>query len=249
METIHVKFDKLTTLASECNNSEPGTYRSNFQDSSEESTPIPSKADLDELFGPLYNEYYAGRNQEVSNGSVAPDISNNEDTSSSSTIIVDDNEAPLIISTSKEPSSVITNDLADESIQEDDKNTFINPFCSPVTEEAESSSTNQDPNKSRLVAKGYRQEEGIDFEESFSLVARLETIRMSIAYAAHKNFIIYQMDVKTVFRNGPLKEEVYVSKPDGFVDPDFPNHVYKLKKALYGLKQVPQAWYDKLSFF
>ncbi|GJT94170.1 retrovirus-related pol polyprotein from transposon TNT 1-94 [Tanacetum coccineum] len=104
-------------------------------------------------------------------------------------------------------------------------------------------------NKSRLVAKGYKQEEGIDFEESFAPVARLEAVRMFIAFAAHRNITIFQMDVKTAFLNGPLKEEVYVSQPEGFIDSEFPNHVYRLKKALYGLKQAPRAWYDKLSSF
>ncbi|GJV90378.1 retrovirus-related pol polyprotein from transposon TNT 1-94 [Tanacetum coccineum] len=96
-------------------------------------------------------------------------------------------------------------------------------------------------NKARLVARGYRQEEGIDFEESFALVARLEAIRIFLAFAAHMNMVVYQMDVKTAFLNGNLREEVYVSQPDGFVDKDKPNHVYKLKKALYGLKQAPRA--------
>ncbi|GJY86804.1 retrovirus-related pol polyprotein from transposon TNT 1-94 [Tanacetum coccineum] len=97
-------------------------------------------------------------------------------------------------------------------------------------------------NKARLVARGYRQEEGIDFEESFAPVARLEAIRIFLAFAAHMNMVVYQMDVKTAFLNGNLREEVYVSQPDGFVDPDNPNHMYKLKKALYGLKQAPHAW-------
>nr|GEY34844.1 retrovirus-related Pol polyprotein from transposon TNT 1-94 [Tanacetum cinerariifolium] len=92
-------------------------------------------------------------------------------------------------------------------------------------------------NKARLVARGYRQEEGIDFEESFALVARLEAIRIFLTYTVHKNMVVYQMDVKTAFLNGNLREEVYVSQPNGFVDSDNPNHVYKLKKALYGLKQ------------
>ncbi|GKD80928.1 retrovirus-related pol polyprotein from transposon TNT 1-94, partial [Tanacetum coccineum] len=105
------------------------------------------------------------------------------------------------------------------------------------------------PNKSRLVTKGYHQEEGMDFEESFALVTRLEAVRIFVAYAAHKNFPIFQMNLKTTFLNGPLKEEVFVRQPDGFVDPEFPNHVYRLKKALYGLKQAPRAWYDKLSLF
>ncbi|GJX72981.1 retrovirus-related pol polyprotein from transposon TNT 1-94 [Tanacetum coccineum] len=104
-------------------------------------------------------------------------------------------------------------------------------------------------NKARLVARGYRQEEGINFEESFAPVARLEAIRIFLAFAAHMNMVVYQMDVKTAFLNGNLREEVYVSQPDGFVDPDNPNHVYKLKKALYGLKQAPRAWYDMLSSF
>ncbi|GJX67291.1 retrovirus-related pol polyprotein from transposon TNT 1-94, partial [Tanacetum coccineum] len=104
-------------------------------------------------------------------------------------------------------------------------------------------------NKARLVAHGYRQEEGIDFEESFAPVARLEAIRIFLAFSAHMNMVVYQMDVKTVFLNGILCEEVYVSQPDGFVDEDNPNHVYKLKKALYGLKQAPRAWYDLLSKF
>ncbi|GJW78346.1 retrovirus-related pol polyprotein from transposon TNT 1-94 [Tanacetum coccineum] len=104
-------------------------------------------------------------------------------------------------------------------------------------------------NKARLVAKGYAQEEGIDFEESFAPVARLEAVRIFVAYAAHKSFLIYQMDVKTSFLNGPLKEEVYVAQPEGFVDPDHPEKVYLLRKALYGLKQAPRAWYDELSNF
>ncbi|GJX54864.1 retrovirus-related pol polyprotein from transposon TNT 1-94 [Tanacetum coccineum] len=104
-------------------------------------------------------------------------------------------------------------------------------------------------NKARLVVRGYRQEEGIDFEESFTPVARLDAIRIFLAYAAHMNMIVYQMDVKTAFLNGILREEVYVSQPDGLVDQDNLNHVYKLKKALYGLKQAPHAWYDLLSKF
>ncbi|GJZ97768.1 retrovirus-related pol polyprotein from transposon TNT 1-94 [Tanacetum coccineum] len=96
-------------------------------------------------------------------------------------------------------------------------------------------------NKARLVARGYRQEEGINFEESFAPMARLDAIRILLAYAAHMNMIVYQMDVKTAFLNGILRKEVYVSQPDGFVDQDNMNHVYKLKKALYGLKQAPRV--------
>nr|GEY91316.1 retrovirus-related Pol polyprotein from transposon TNT 1-94 [Tanacetum cinerariifolium] len=102
-------------------------------------------------------------------------------------------------------------------------------------------------NKSRLVVRGYRQEEGIDFEESFAPVARMEAIRIFLAYATHKSFTVFQMNVKTAFLHGSLKEDVYVCQPEGFIDADHPSHVYKLKKALYGLKQAPRAWYDELS--
>nr|GFA53830.1 retrovirus-related Pol polyprotein from transposon TNT 1-94 [Tanacetum cinerariifolium]GFB05312.1 retrovirus-related Pol polyprotein from transposon TNT 1-94 [Tanacetum cinerariifolium] len=104
-------------------------------------------------------------------------------------------------------------------------------------------------NKSRLVAKGYAQKEGIDFQESFAPVARLEAVGLFIVYAAHKSFTVYQMDVKTAFQYGPQKEEVYVNQPDCFVDPYHLDKVYRLKKALYGLKQAPTAWYDELSTF
>nr|GEU81096.1 retrovirus-related Pol polyprotein from transposon TNT 1-94 [Tanacetum cinerariifolium] len=99
-------------------------------------------------------------------------------------------------------------------------------------------------NKVRLVAKGYIQEEGIDYDETFALVARLKAIRIFLAYASYKRFIVYQMDVKSAFLNGKISEEVYVEQPRGFESSEFPNHVCKLNKALYGLKQAPRAWYQ-----
>nr|GEZ88596.1 hypothetical protein [Tanacetum cinerariifolium] len=96
-------------------------------------------------------------------------------------------------------------------------------------------------NKSRLVVRRYRQEEGIDFEESFAPVARMEAIRIFLAFAAHKFFTMFQMDVKTAFLHGTLKEDVYLCQPEGFIDADHPSHIFKLKKALYGLKQAPRA--------
>nr|GEV20167.1 retrovirus-related Pol polyprotein from transposon TNT 1-94 [Tanacetum cinerariifolium] len=99
------------------------------------------------------------------------------------------------------------------------------------------------------IGEGYRQEEGIDFEESFALVAMMEAIRIFLSYDAHKSFIVFQMDVKTTFLHGSLKEDVYVCQPKGFIDVDHPSHVYQLKKALYGLKQALRAWYDELSKF
>ncbi|GJQ91454.1 retrovirus-related pol polyprotein from transposon TNT 1-94 [Tanacetum coccineum] len=102
-------------------------------------------------------------------------------------------------------------------------------------------SSNALKNKARLVAQGFRQEEGIDFEESFALIARIKAIHIFVENAAHKNMTIYQMDVKMAFLNGELKEEVYVSQPEGFVDQDNPSHVYKLKKAPLRLQQAPRA--------
>jgi hypothetical protein len=104
-------------------------------------------------------------------------------------------------------------------------------------------------NKARLVAKGYSQVEGLDFDETFAPVARLESIRILLAYATHHGFKLYQMDVKSAFLNGPIKEEVYVEQPPGFESEEYPNHVYKLHKALYGLKQAPRAWYECLRDF
>ena len=96
-------------------------------------------------------------------------------------------------------------------------------------------------NKARLVVKGYCQEEGIDYDETFAPVARLDSVRIFLAYAAHKNFDVYQMDVKCAFLNGEIEETVYVEQPPGFVNDKFPNHCYLLNKAVYGLKQAPRA--------
>nr|GFB77994.1 retrovirus-related Pol polyprotein from transposon TNT 1-94 [Tanacetum cinerariifolium] len=137
-----------------------------------------------------------------------------------------------------------------------DGNTFVNPFANTSTSAAESSSSqNVDPSnmhtfyqpyphefqwtkdhplgQSCLVVRGYCQEEGIDFKESFAPVVRMEAIRIFLAYAAHKSFIVFQMDVKTAFLHGTLKKDVYVCQPEGFIDADHPSHVYKLKKALW----------------
>ncbi|GJR28192.1 retrovirus-related pol polyprotein from transposon TNT 1-94 [Tanacetum coccineum] len=271
-------------------------------------TPTPSKEDLENLFGPMFEEYFEKRSFDTPINFAAQPTQFHKDSPSTSSIIVDEHEAPPIETTSDEQTSLISLIDADEFNQEDSANFNGNldfvPYNTLSHEEIESSTATLelsnvqnfhqvqpsthiwtkdhpldqvigDPykpvmtrqklqtdsenkcdaenimvqNKTHLVAKGYRQEEGIDFEESFAHVARLEVVRMFIAYAAHKNITIFQMDVKTAFLNGPLKEEVYVSQPEGFIDPEFPDHVYRLKKALYGLKQAPRAWYDKLSSF
>ncbi|GKE04943.1 retrovirus-related pol polyprotein from transposon TNT 1-94, partial [Tanacetum coccineum] len=129
------------------------------------------------------------------------------------------------------------------NVEEDE---FVNIFSTPN----KTSTRNrwQDVNV-RTHPKGYAQKKGIDFEESFAPVARLEAVRLFVVYAAHKSFPLYQMDIKTSFLYGPLKEEVYVNQPDGFIDPYHPDQVYHLKKALCGLKQAPRAWYNELSNF
>ena len=104
-------------------------------------------------------------------------------------------------------------------------------------------------NKSRLVAQGYTQVEGVDFDESFALVARLESIRILLSIVCIMNFKLYQMDMESAFLNGLLNEEVFVEQPTGFQDPHFPNHVLRLKKLLYGLKQAQRAWYDCLTTY
>ncbi|GKB58681.1 retrovirus-related pol polyprotein from transposon TNT 1-94 [Tanacetum coccineum] len=104
-------------------------------------------------------------------------------------------------------------------------------------------------NKARLVAQGYKQQEGIDYDKTYAPVARLEYIKILLAYAYALDFKLFQMNVKSAFLNGFINEEVYVTQPSRFIDFEKPNHVYKLKKALYGLKQAPKAWYDRLKAF
>nr|GEV44970.1 integrase, catalytic region, zinc finger, CCHC-type, peptidase aspartic, catalytic [Tanacetum cinerariifolium] len=248
-----------------------------------ETMNTPSKEDLDNLFGPMVEEYFRKTSSETTINFAAQPTQLNGDSPSTSSISVKEHEAPLIEITSDEQTSLISlpevNELHQKNSADFDDNSQFVSYNPTGYESIESSSTALEPsnvqnfhqvqplthswtkdhpldqvigdpskpNKTRLVAKGYWQEEGIDFEESFALVARLEAVPMFIAYAAHKNIAIFQMDVKTAFPNGPLKEEVYVSQPEGLIDPEFLNHVYRLKKALYGLKQAPRAWYDKLS--
>nr|GEV05986.1 hypothetical protein [Tanacetum cinerariifolium] len=220
---------------------------------------VPSQQELDLLFGPSYNEFFNA-------GSIPQDTrpsTNIQPISTPST--------PTFVHA--EENNV---NQAKEKHLPDDK--FNNPLCTSAQEVIESSSHNIDPEmcmfaltvstaepknikeamadlvwieamQEKLHQFDRLREEGIDFEESFAPVARLEAVWIFVTYAAHKSFPIYQMDVKTEFFNGPLKEEVYVAQPDGFVDPDYPEKVYRLRKALYGLKQAPKAWYDELLKF
>ncbi|GJX44729.1 gag-pol polyprotein [Tanacetum coccineum] len=303
--------------ASDYDNPDPAQELQNVSSSAD--TSVPSQQELDLLFGPLYDEFFIDGTSRVNKSSSPTDDSAKQDTLPSTNI------HPTTIP------STPTHVNAEEN--NNDQAEFTNPFCTPVQENAESSSRNivqtrrqlaTDPemcmfaltvsivepknikeamadsawieamqdelhqfdrlkvwelvdkpfgknviklkwlwknkkdeekkrqtvilNKPRLVANGLCQEYGICFEESFAPVARLEAVRIFVAYAAHKSFPIYQMDVKTAFLNGPLKEEVYVAQPDGFVDPDHPDKVYRLRKALYGLKQAPRACFELIAF-
>nr|GEW06016.1 retrovirus-related Pol polyprotein from transposon TNT 1-94 [Tanacetum cinerariifolium] len=183
----------------------------------------PSKRDLDILFEPLHNEYLGGQPSAVPRTiHVAPVIQNLQAPTASML-----NVWELVLS--PDGNKPLTLKWLFKN-KHDEENTVIH-------------------NKTRLVVRGYRQEEGIDFEESFAPVARMEAIRIFLAYAAYKGFTVYQMDVKTAFLHGSLKKDVYVCQPKGFIDADYPIHVYKLKKVLYGLKQASRAWYDELSTF
>nr|GEZ43111.1 hypothetical protein [Tanacetum cinerariifolium] len=154
-------------------------------------------------------------------------------------------QAPTVMSTE----NINQAETVTENAQvEDDE--FINIFCTPIQEQGEASSHLVDLSNMHTFyerhplehPKGYPQKEGVDLEESFEPVARLKALWLFIAYVAHKSFTVYQMDVKTTFLYGPLKEEVYINHPDGFVDPYHLDKVYRLKKVLYGLKQAPRAW-------
>nr|GEU72724.1 hypothetical protein [Tanacetum cinerariifolium] len=219
-----IDFDELTTMASEHNSSGPAlhemthaTISSGLVPNTPPSTPFipPSRSDWDILFQPLFDEL------------LTPPPSF-------------DHPAPEVIALIAKV--VAQNPLHQpELVPRPDKVMVITLKWIYKVKLDELGGILK--NKARLVARGYRQEEGIDFEESFAPVARLEAIRIFLVFPAHMNIVVYQIDVKTAFLNGNLREEVYV------VDIDNPNHVYKLKKALYGLKQAPRAWYDMLSSF
>nr|GEZ56854.1 hypothetical protein [Tanacetum cinerariifolium] len=133
-----------------------------------------------------------------------------------------------------------------ETINDDQPASVISPSAEKNKIDEEGVVTK---NKAKLVAQGYNQQEGIDYEKTFAPVARLEAIRIFLAYASYIGFVVYQMDMKSAFLNGKILEEVYVKQPPGFESSEFPDHVCKLDKALYGLKQAPKAWYETISTF
>ncbi|GJS05178.1 retrovirus-related pol polyprotein from transposon TNT 1-94 [Tanacetum coccineum] len=191
----------------------------------------PSRHEWDFVFQPVFDEFFSPP------ASVA------------SPVPVE--EAPSLVESTGSPSSTTIDQDAPSPIEPKMYKDALTQSCwiKAMQEELHEFERLKVWELARLVARGYRQEEGIDFEESFAPVARLQVVRIFLAFAAHMNMIIYQMDVKTSFLNGILREEFYVSQPNRFVDPDNPNRVYRLKKALYGLKQAPRTWYDLLSSF
>ncbi|GKD35741.1 retrovirus-related pol polyprotein from transposon TNT 1-94 [Tanacetum coccineum] len=227
METIHVKFDEVMAMSSECNNLEPRMNCANFNDSSKD------------LFGPMYEEYYVSSSKEVSDNSAANTL-DNDHPSSSSSIVIDQDDAPLIDPsnmhqfhqqhrsidrwTKNHPLEQVIGDPLEPVMTRKKLQTYAEVCMYSLTEVVEcpvgrniikvkwiwknitDAENTVIRNKSRLVAKGYGQEEGIDFEESFVPVPRLEAVRIFVAYTAHKNFLIFQMDVKIAFLNGRLKE-------------------------------------------
>nr|GFA41401.1 retrovirus-related Pol polyprotein from transposon TNT 1-94 [Tanacetum cinerariifolium] len=179
----------------------------------------PTEGELDLLFEAMYEDYIGGQ-PSATGRTVLP--AQEPQVHTVPTPTSSSSHAANIPITSQDVDELNSNAMVHG-------NTFFNPFKNSSTR--------------------YRQEEGIDFKESFASVAMMEAIRIFLAYDAHKSFTVFQMDVKTAFLHGSLKEDVYVCQPKGFIDADHPSHVYKLKKALYGLKQAPRAWYDELSMF
>nr|GEV54805.1 retrovirus-related Pol polyprotein from transposon TNT 1-94 [Tanacetum cinerariifolium] len=197
---------------------------------------LPPRDDWDRLFQPMFDEYFNPLTIDVSPVPVA--------------------NAPTAVDLDDSPMSTSIDQNAPSTKPKNFKHAVTEPLWSMQYKKKfmnlkgyKFENCEVLKNKARLVAQGFRQEEGINFEELFSPIARIEAISIFVVNAATKNMTIFQMDVKMAFLNGELKEEVYVSQPDRFVDQDNPSHVYKLKNALYDLKQAPCAWYDMLSSF
>ncbi|GKA62672.1 retrovirus-related pol polyprotein from transposon TNT 1-94, partial [Tanacetum coccineum] len=258
--------------ASDYDNPDPAPELQNVSPSAD--TTVPSQQELDLLFGPLYDEFFNDGTSRVNKSSSPTDNSIQKDTLPSTHIQpTSEPTTPTNVHAEEnnDNQAEFTNPFCtpvQENVESSSRNigtsnmhTFNQPQDSEYRWTKDHPLTQVRGNPSKPV-QTRRQlatdpemcmfaltEEGIDFEESFAPVARLEAVKIFVAYVVHKSFPIYQMDVKTTFLNGLLKEEVYVAQPDGFVDPDHPEKVYRLRKALYGLKQASRAWYDELSKF
>ncbi|GJZ63767.1 retrovirus-related pol polyprotein from transposon TNT 1-94 [Tanacetum coccineum] len=237
METIYVDFDELTVMASEQSSSgpalhemTPGTISSGLVQNPP-STPYvpPTKNDWDLLFQPMFYKYFNPPPSVVSLIRVAP--------------------APRPVDLTSLPLSTSIDQAAPSARAVPFPELAMIIKLKWIFKVKKDEFRGVLKNKAWLIAKGCRQEDGIDFEESFAPVARIEAICIFIANASNKNMTIYQIDVKTAFLNGKLREVVYVSQREGFIDLDNPTHVYRPKKALYGLKKALRAWYDISSSF
>nr|GEW22578.1 retrovirus-related Pol polyprotein from transposon TNT 1-94 [Tanacetum cinerariifolium] len=211
---------KKYILVSDYDNSDPVPQLQNVSSSAD--AHVPSQQELYLLFGPLYDEFFTACTSSINKSSSPTNNSNQQDTQPTTNIQPTSKSSTPTYVHAEENND---NQAEEEHLQDDE---FTNPLCTPIQEAKVVMENKKDEdqtvirNKARLVAKGYAQEEGIDFEESFALVACLEAVWIFVSYVAHKCFLIYQMDVKMAFLNCSLKEEVYVAKPDGFVDPDHP---------------------------
>nr|GEZ93819.1 hypothetical protein [Tanacetum cinerariifolium] len=234
-ESVNVNFDEILEIASNKFSLEPGLYNLNEMGKSSNPPVLQVsenlKKDLEDLFHNFYDEYFDA-------SMIMKSSTTNVETSN---VQVPSNEEEVFHEIS-------------ESFQEESSSSSLNDDVQQSSEEVrvllsntQSISKNMVPNVDETI--GYSQQEGIDYDETFAPVARIEAIRLFLAHAVHKDFTVFQMDVKTMFLNEVLKEEVYVGQSLGFVRKQYPDHVYALDKALYGLKQAPRAWYDVLSQF
>nr|GEY81783.1 retrovirus-related Pol polyprotein from transposon TNT 1-94 [Tanacetum cinerariifolium] len=230
----------------------------------------PSERDLDILFEPLHNEYLGGRPSESPRAIPAAHVLQNLQAPTASMSFQDSASVPTNSSNTpvsshnvdapsqqhfqqqrnltSSPTISATNNVSNAVFEGD---LFVNPFATPSTESVVSSTLYVDPLNMHTFYQPYLHDYQWTKDHPLEqvIVAWMEAIRIFLAYAAHKGFTVYQMDVKTAFLHGSLKKDMYVCQPEGFIDADHPSHVYKLKKALYGLKQASRAWYDELSTF
>nr|GEX83637.1 hypothetical protein [Tanacetum cinerariifolium] len=258
VETIHVNFDELPQMASDYVSSDPVPQCQSTTLEHDSLSPGPqcqenvprvagivtTSNELDLLFSPMFDELLNGSTQVVSKSSTVTtaDAPNQRQQQNTTLLNTQTTPKPTCQVLTQAPTVSSTENINQaETIEENAQATILSTsFAHRKYCHSKQISS---------LAKVYAQKEGVDFEESFAPVARLEAVRLFIVYVAHKSFNVYQMDIKTSFLYGPLKEEVYVNQPDGFVDPYHPDKVYRLKKVLYGLKQAPRAWYDELSTF
>nr|GEW72582.1 putative reverse transcriptase domain-containing protein [Tanacetum cinerariifolium] len=262
-ESVNVNFDEISKMASKQFSLEPGL--TNLNEKAKSSNPTVSQVEetskkyLEDLFHNFYDEYFDASklkkslttNVETSNNegevfheSISNDMIHNVDEASSSHNVFNERLEDAYFDVKLD--QFVRLKVWRLVLKLEGKTVITTKW---IFKNKKDESSLVIRNKARLIAVGYIQQEGIYYNETFAPVLRTKAIRFFIVYAAHKDFTVFQMDVKTAFLNGILKEEVYVGQPPGFVSKQYPDHVYALDKALYGLKQAPRAWYDVLSKF